>query len=193
MNVAVRRTIGPFAAGIALVALTACGARDAEEAPVADDAPPPAAAAGTSEAADLAVLRQLTAGYGDLDAARAAGYTERITPCWYHPAHGAQGYHYARTELIDGQVSLHEPEILMYEPMADGSEQFIGIEYIVPFDAWEQSSPPELLGRQFMRNERLGLWVLHVWLGKDNPSGMYADWNPNVTCEHAAESEDRST
>jgi len=24
----------------------------------------------------------------------------------------------------------------------------------------------------------------HVWLYRDNPNGMYAQFNPNVTCEH---------
>ena len=28
--------------------------------------------------------------------------------------------------------------------------------------------------------------ALHVWLWKDNPSGLYADWNPAVSCQHAA-------
>jgi hypothetical protein len=144
-------------------------------------------------AAQLDALRTMTAGYTDLAAAQAQGYTEAITPCWYHRDHGGQGVHYARTDLIDGAVSLGEPEIVMYEPLADGSHQFLAIEYIVPFDAWQQDSPPELLGREFMRNERLGLYVLHVWLGKDNPSGMFADWNPNVSCAHAAQSEDRAT
>lgn len=151
------------------------------------------AAVTDAEAADLAELRELTAGYTTIAAAQADGYTERITPCWYHRDNGGQGYHYARTDRIDGTVSLREPEIVMYEPMADGTEQFIGIEYIVPFDAWQQASPPELMGRQFMRNERLGLYVLHVWLGKENPSGMFADWNPNVSCAHADQSEDRAT
>jgi hypothetical protein len=31
-----------------------------------------------------------------------------------------------------------------------------------------------------MRNEQLELWVLHVWLGRDNPAGLYASWNPDV-------------
>jgi hypothetical protein len=144
-------------------------------------------------AAQLDELRGMFGGYTDFSAAQAAGYTEAITPCWYHRDHGGQGVHYARTDLIDGVVSLNEPEIVMYEPLADDSHQFLAIEYIVPFDAWQQDNPPELLGREFMRNERLGLYVLHVWLGKDNPSGMFADWNPNVSCAHAAESEDRAT
>lgn len=28
-------------------------------------------------------------------------------------------------------------------------------------------------------------WLLHVWVWKHNPNGMFEDWNPNVSCEHA--------
>lgn len=147
--------------------------------------------AGAS-AEEMATLRQLTAGFGDTAVARAAGYTDRITSCWYHREQGGQGYHFARSEWIDGTVSLHEPELVMYEPLADGTLQFLAIEYIVPFGAWDQPDPPTLLNRTFMRNEQLELYVLHVWLGKHNPSGMYANWNPDVSCAHADESEDRA-
>jgi hypothetical protein len=177
---------------LGLTAVTACGnAPPATNA--ADDAAEHAAAApGSEEAAGLAALRAMTAGFTDIEVARQAGYAEQITPCWYHRENGGQGYHYGRPELIDGKVSLMEPELVMYEPMPDGSQQFLAIEYIVPLTAWEQTEPPSLLGQEFMRNEQLGLWVLHVWLGKANPNGMYANWNPNVSCAHAAESEDRA-
>ncbi|CAN5896532.1 hypothetical protein BH23GEM9_BH23GEM9_34420 [soil metagenome] len=186
-----RSVIMPLVVALGVSALYACGnAPDVDE--QAAEADQHAADTNGTDAAELATLRQLTAGYTDIAAAQAAGYTAQITPCWYHGEHGGQGVHFARTELIDGTVSLNEPEIVMYEPRADGTQQFLAIEYIVPFAAWDQAQPPSLLGRDFMRNERLELWVLHVWLGKENPSGMYADWNPNVTCTHAAESEDRA-
>jgi hypothetical protein len=185
-----RSILSPATTILALVALVACGnAPPAQQAAEADEH---AGDANVADGAEMAMLNDMFAGYTDISVARAAGYTERITPCWYHRDNGGQGVHYARTELIDGNVSLHEPEIVMYAPRADGSEEFLAIEYIVPFDAWTQPNPPHLLGRDFMRNERLGLWVLHVWLGKDNPSGMFSDWNPNVSCEHATESEDRA-
>jgi hypothetical protein len=28
-------------------------------------------------------------------------------------------------------------------------------------------------------------YELHVWTHRDNPSGMFAEWNPNVTCPTA--------
>jgi hypothetical protein len=29
-------------------------------------------------------------------------------------------------------------------------------------------------------------YELHVWLYRDNPGGQYAEFNPSVTCAHAA-------
>src|SRR5690606_34705149 len=136
--------------GLALTALAACSRALAIE----------------GGGADLTTLRQITAGFDDIETARAAGYVEQITPCWYHRDNGGQGYHIARPDLIDGAVSLQQPELVMYEPQADGSLEFLGVEYIVPFAEWSASSPPTLLGRSFMRNEGLELFVPHVWVGR---------------------------
>lgn len=148
--------------------------------------------AANAEGTDLTTLRQVTAGFDDIDTARAAGYVEQMTPCWYHRDNGGQGYHFARPDLIDGSVSLQQPELVMYEPQANGSLEFLGVEYIVPFTEWLASGPPTLLGRTFMRNEVLEIYVLHVWVGRDNPAGMFSDWNPNVSCANAEDSEDRA-
>ena len=43
-------------------------------------------------------------------------------------------------------------------------------------------TPPSLYGLEFHRNEAFQLWVLHVWLYRENPSGMFSDWNPTVSC-----------
>ena len=54
--------------------------------------------------------------------------------------------------------------------------------------ASSNTSPPQLFGRTFAligEPNRYGLpafYELHVWLWQPNPSGMFADWNPNVTC-----------
>jgi hypothetical protein len=188
----VRRRL-PLPASLVLVLAFGCGtAPDADRAAAGEPEHDMAAMPYEGEQADLAELRRVTAGFDDIAAARAAGYTEQITSCWYHRERGGQGYHFGRPDLIDGEVALQEPELLMYEPRPDGSFEFLGVEYIVPVSAWDRPEPPALLGRQFMRNDRLGLHVLHVWLGRDNPSGLYADWNPAVSCDHAAESEDRA-
>lgn len=141
---------------------------------------------------DLDRLTVAMAPYESFSAAVAAGYADAITPCWYFTGEGAMGYHQGRVTLIDGTATLLEPEALMYEPQADASLRFVGVEYIVPIEAWTGSGRPVLFDREFSRNEALGLYTLHVWIGKTNPSGIFADWNPDVSCAHAEESEDRS-
>lgn len=128
---------------------------------------------------DLNALYGVTVAYTDFARAQAAGYTERLTGCM-SDASGGMGYHYGKVANIDGNARLLEPEILMYEPQPDGSLKFVGIEFVVPLSA--SATPPSLFGLQYHRNEAFQLWVLHVWLYKDNPSGMFTDWNPTVSC-----------
>ncbi len=131
---------------------------------------------------DLSTLYGVTAANADVSRAQAAGYTAKLTECMTHPE-GGMGFHYGNLAYIDGNARVAEPEILIYEPQADGSLKFVGIEFVVPFTA--SATPPSLFGLDFHRNEAFQLWVLHVWLYRENPSGMFADWNPNVSCAAA--------
>jgi hypothetical protein len=59
------------------------------------------------------------------------------------------------------------------------------VEYIVPAAAWDQAgnrTPPMLFGQTFHLNEQLGVYALHAWIWKHNPAGVFADWNPRVSC-----------
>ena len=53
---------------------------------------------------------------------------------------------------------------------------------MVPFGQWKGEAGPTLLGVPFGRNEALGVWALHIWAWRPNPSGMFAMWNPRVSC-----------
>jgi hypothetical protein len=137
----------------------------------------------------LAELRRATAQFHDYDSAVGAGYTARITSCWESRSLGAMGYHQADPSLIDGTVELLRPEALMYEPGPGGEMRLVGMEYIVPIDAWQGGSEPRLLGESFHRHSVLPIYKLHVWLWRVNPRGTFADWNPKVSCQFAAERE----
>lgn len=137
----------------------------------------------------LAALRQVTAPYNSLDRATADGYTEAVTPCWAHVSQGAMGYHKGKAAFIDGEVNLLEPELLMYEPQRNGRMKLVGMEYIVPVDAWAGEDPPTLLGQVMHRHSTLPIYKLHIWLWESNPRGIFADWNPRVSCRHADETE----
>lgn len=135
---------------------------------------------------DLARLREATAGFADFSAARDRGYTAEITRCMASEE-GGQGYHYGNPALLgdSGAVDLLRPELLLYEPRADGGMEFVAVEYAIPVDVWTALEPPRLLDRDFHVNKAFGVWVLHVWL-RDNPAGTFADWNPEVTCANAS-------
>jgi hypothetical protein len=185
-------TSHPILAALVLLAVpfwAACDRTPPADEAAADSAAAPAAPA---ENPDLAALRTKFQPMQDFAQAAPMGYSEAITPCWFHKDNGGQGVHYARLPF-DSAVVMMDPEAVMYEPQQGGGQQLVGIEYIVPFDQWKSTTPPTVLGEQLHRNEALKLWVLHAWLFRDNPSGMFADWNPNVSCANAAQSEDRST
>lgn len=134
----------------------------------------------------LAELRRLTAPFHNFEKAQEAGWNVQFTPCLSHPTEGAMGFHYGNPAFVDADAVLLEPELLLYEPQKNGKLRFVGVEYIILFDDVPQDSdPPMLFGQEFHQVPEAGLWGLHAWVGRHNPSGMFADWNPLVTCEHA--------
>jgi hypothetical protein len=133
----------------------------------------------------IARLREVTAPFHDFEAAAKAGWGSLITGCFSDPKLGGMGYHYGNVGLIDGTVDALQPELLLYEPTKNGKLRFVAVEFIVPFTAWTSPEPPSLYGQSFHRNEAFGLWVLHVWHFRHNPAGLFADWNPEVSCAFA--------
>jgi hypothetical protein len=145
----------------------------------------------TQQDRDLASLRQAVSGLHDLTAAEAAGYTTAVgDPTDGHTclsdAAGGMGVHYLKTSLVNDTVIVGQPEILIYEPQQNGSMKFVGVEYIIPYSIHGADQPaPVLFGESFSKNDHFGLWGLHAWVGKKNPSGTFAMWNPDVTCQFA--------
>lgn len=147
-----------------------------------------ARAASASTESQIAQLRRLVARFHDFDAAVQAGWATQITPCLEAPGLGAMGFHYGNLGYIQdgGVVDLLQPELLLYEPEKSGKLRFVGVEYIVPFaDHPASAAPPTLLGQPFAQVPEFGVWGLHIYVGRENPSGIFAPWNPKVSCEHA--------
>jgi hypothetical protein len=105
--------------------------------------------------------------------------------CMVDPTLGGMGYHYVNTQLLDDKVEVDSPEALLYEPQANGQLKLVAVEYVIPKSEWKNANPPELFGQKLVLNS-FDLWALHVWVWQDNPSGLYASWNPRVTCDHAS-------
>lgn len=142
---------------------------------------------GSEVARDLASLRRATAAFHDFEAASDAKWSEPITGCMSAGAEGAMGFHYGNVGLIDGVAEVNRPELLLYEPTRNGKLRLVGVEYIIPYAFHSRdSAPPVLFGQEFVQVDAFGLWGLHAWVWAENPNGMFAPWNPRVSCEFAA-------
>jgi hypothetical protein len=130
---------------------------------------------------DVARLRAATERFQSSSIAVAEGYP-RETDCVQMQPHGAMGYHFGNPALKDATLDVEKPEVLVYEKRQDGTFHLNGVEFYVPFTAWTKAEPPSIMGQNLKRADSLGFWYLHVWNWTPNPSGLFADWNPNVKC-----------
>lgn len=126
---------------------------------------------------------------------------------------GAMGVHYFRPDLlgvttppnprVNGtgtHTDFLNPSILIYEPQPDGAMQLVAVENLTFEAAWKaagHSRPPAFHGvpydymRDDPRTEKIDEahmfephYDRHVWIYRDNPTGMFAQFNPKVTCAH---------
>lgn len=148
--------------------------------------PPAAGADGLVD-----IVRNATERFRDLSLAKAEGYGQFLG-CVSAPEHGAMGVHFANGALVeDGLLDAERPEVLVYEPQANGGLRLVAVEFLVIAEAWHATNPtpPVLAGQSFHfvdSPNRFGLppfYELHVWSWKHNPHGSFVNWNPNVTCE----------
>ena len=145
---------------------------------------------------ELAEVRRATAQFHSVEAATAAGYelgyvngagVRIITGCISHPTAGAMGYHYFNKELVDDLVvDVVKPEGLVYAPAPDGQLKLVAVEYVVPGPNSKPpgvSEPPSVMGMEMhILVPAVGFYIHHAWVWRHNPAGMFADWNPEITC-----------
>jgi hypothetical protein len=145
---------------------------------------------------ELARVRRVTARFHDLDAALEAGYelgwvngsgNRIITGCVAHPTAGAMGYHYFNKELMDDlAVDVLKPEVLVYASAPNGQRKLVAVEWVARGPNSNPpgvSEPPSVLGMQMhILVPAVGFYLMHAWVWKPNPAGMFADFNPEVTC-----------
>jgi hypothetical protein len=125
---------------------------------------------------------------------------------------GAMGVHYFRPDMlgitappnprVNGSgtyTDFRKPAILIYEPQADGSLELVGVENLVFVKAWKDAghdTPPSFHGVAYdtmidnpatPADEAHNFephYDRHVWLYRENPNGVFAPFNPRVTCKH---------
>jgi hypothetical protein len=139
----------------------------------------------------LRVVRDATERFKDVAVAQAEGYALNFG-CVSGDDLGAMGLHYINGNILNsGVLDPTRPQIVIYEPMPDGSLKLIGADFLVFAEQWNatHSGPPELMGQLFHLFEspnRFGLpafYTLHVWAWKENPKGAFVNWHPNVSCQ----------
>ena len=144
-------------------------------------------AVSADDQAELAKVRQATAKYHRTEVAQANGYDLRdgLDQCFDNPGVGGMGFHYINTDILDLELDASRPEAMVYAPGPNGQLNLGAVEYIVPAAPWDMAGhthPPEVLGRHLHLNQALGVYVLHAWIWRHNPAGMFEDWNSTVSC-----------
>jgi hypothetical protein len=125
---------------------------------------------------------------------------------------GAMGIHFFRPDLlgisappnprVDGigtHTDFRRPAILIYEPQADGSLELVAVENLVVRKAWHAAGNPEAPRFQGVAYDAMTddpataideahmfepHYDRHVWIYRENPNGVFAQFNPNVSCRH---------
>jgi hypothetical protein len=125
---------------------------------------------------------------------------------------GVMGIHFFRPDLlgitappnprVNGNgthTDFTKPSILIYEPQADSSLQLVAVENLVFIKAWQQAgniAPPSYQGVPYdtMVDDPVTAideahnfephYDRHVWIYRDNPNGVFAQFNPNATCKY---------
>ena len=147
--------------------------------------------AGRDATADA---RQATARFHSVAQAERAGYTpfpsEVPLGSCIESLNGAggMGIHWVNGSLLDGVLDPAAPEVLVYAPRPNGTLELVALEYVV-FDAdWQGAGDPMLFGQRLTpvaepnRYEIPAFWQIHLWLYETNHNGLYADFNPAVSC-----------
>ena len=130
---------------------------------------------------ELAAARAGTAAYHDLTAAVDDDFVEPFdpNPCFTLPEAG-MGFHYLKPSRVNPIAVAAEPELLVYMPDQEGRMQLVAVEYLVPGSP--DDAPPVLFGHEFHYTPLVSGWTLHAWIWKNNPDGIFADFNPNLRC-----------
>ena len=133
----------------------------------------------------MKAVRQKTARFNSTTQAVRAGYAAD-EHCAAHPELGGMGYHWINGPLIDPVFDPLQPEVLLYEPGSGNQPRLVGVEYIV-IDVGQPhphfgDHPFDVGGVPPLMEAGVPHYSLHVWVHKDNPSGPFAPFNPDVSC-----------
>ena len=125
---------------------------------------------------------------------------------------GAMGIHYFKPDVLGvteppnpkvNGTGIHTdfltPSILIYEPQENGSLELVAVENLAFEAAWKaagNAKPPSFHGVSYNHmaddpatttdeaHQFMPHYDRHVWIYRENPNGVFAPFNPKVSCAH---------
>jgi hypothetical protein len=141
-------------------------------------------AASAASAGLLKSVHSMAARFNTPVQAERAGYVSTVD-CAQHPVAGAMGIHWVNASLLDGVFDPLQPEAVIYMPDDKGKLRLVAVEYIVFPDPAGPAEVP-MFGDQAFDFNMAPLpepnFTLHVWAFEDNPTGVFSQWNPTLSC-----------
>lgn len=123
----------------------------------------------------LAQVKRATARYRTFENATHDGYVDIgvVLP--------NMGRHFMKQGLVDSTFEVEHPELLVYQPTEHGGMELVAVEYAVPL-SMSANAPEGFRGTadQWSPNQTFGLWLLHAWVWKENPDGVFNPTNSRV-------------
>ncbi|MGH7385973.1 MAG: hypothetical protein ACREKG_12430 [Candidatus Rokuibacteriota bacterium] len=101
---------------------------------------------------------------------------------------GGMGIHWVNGNLLNDELDELTPEVLVYAPRPNGLLELVALEYVIFDSAVPAGTTPTVFGEDLTlvpagnRYEIPAFWQKHIWLYEDNEAGLFADFNPSVTC-----------
>jgi hypothetical protein len=128
---------------------------------------------------EIKQVKNAVAPFATKSAGVAAGYNVDVTG--YRTQ---MGHHFLNIELLDDSFEINKPEVLLYAPYGTDSMKLVAVEYATPIEDLNNppAKPEGFTGSSdvWEINTEFKLWTLHVWVGLDNPHGLFASHNPNL-------------
>jgi hypothetical protein len=137
-------------------------------------------------AKQLRAAKLAAAKFRDPEAAKAAGYTP--TDECVATKDGTMGQHWANVPLLaDPKLDPAKPEILLYVPTRNGGRKLVAVEWFQLNQSPPTQPTPKLFGERFdgpmtHNGTAPSHFDLHVWVFAKNPRGVFAQYNPAVSC-----------
>jgi len=122
---------------------------------------------------ELQQARAATARYRDIKNAIKDGYSNINVDVPF------MGHHFMNSSLAVATFDVRHPAILVYNGLETGNPELVAVEYAVPITS---PAPEGFTGSDDVWNGTSGFpfWLLHAWVWKYNPDGVFNWLNPTV-------------